>query len=170
MPLVYDELRRLAGGFFRDQPTDHTLWPTALVNEAYIRLEKQPDFRCNGRTHFFNIAAKAMRQILTDHMRRRKAIKRGGERDRVTLDDGLMPGSGAGTPDIDLLDLMEALDELSELNARHAEVVIARVFGGLTVPEIAEELKLSKSTIENDWFLARSWLHRRLKDRRDPDC
>ena len=110
-----------------------------------------------------------MRQILIDHIRRRNANQRGGERDRVTLEGGLTPGGGADTPDVDLLDLMEALDELAELNARHAEVVIARVFGGLTVPEIAEELKLSKSTIENDWFLARSWLHRRLKDRRDPE-
>ncbi|MEM7231180.1 MAG: ECF-type sigma factor [Planctomycetota bacterium] len=133
-------------------------------------MEKSSNLECRGRTHFFNIAAKAMRQILTDHARRRKAVKRGGERPRMTLVDDVLAVGSSGDREIDLLDLSEALEELSALNERHAQVVGLRLFSGLTMQEIADELELSKPTIENDWMLARTWLHRRLKDRDGSDA
>jgi len=161
MPLVYDELRALAGSYFRKLPADHTLQPTALVNEAYIRLARRDDFRCESRTHFFNIAAHAMRQILVDHARARGAVKRGASQQRVTLSEGAEPSARA---DVVLTDLADALEALSRLNSRHADVVVLRFLGGLTVAEVAEELGVSKRTVEDDWRLARAWLIHTLGD------
>ncbi len=166
MPLLYDDLRELAGKFFVRQPRGHTLQPTALVNEAYLRLARREDIECKSRTHFFNVAAKAMRQILIDHVRGRRASKRGGSRLRVNLDDIDPP-----TPEqnVDLRDLLEGLDRLAKLNARHSAVFVARAFGGLTIKEVAEELGVSTTTVENDWLMARSWLYSQLAKPDGPD-
>jgi RNA polymerase sigma-70 factor (ECF subfamily) len=160
MGLVYDELRQLAGSFLRRQAPGHTLQPTALVHEAYIRLAKRTSLDCESRAHFFNIAAQAMRQILVDHARRRRAAKRGGSGVKVTLDEGV---ARTETPDVDLLSLMEALEGLSKLNQRHSDIVTLRFFGGLTVEEVAQQLGVTTRTVELDWRMARSWLVSELK-------
>jgi RNA polymerase sigma factor (TIGR02999 family) len=152
MSTVYEELRRLAGGYFRRQPSGHTLQPTALVHEAFLRLAGSGEFE--SREHFFAVAATAMRQVLASHARRRRAIKRGGERTRVTL-SGLQLPETAG---IDLVTLDEVLEQLEQVNARQAEIVICRFFGGLTLPEIANTMDVSLTTVEKEWRRARAWL------------
>lgn len=162
MPLVYDELRDLARGIFARQAPDHTLQPTALVHEAYVRLVGQPGSqgaRWSGRAHFYAVAAKAMRQILINHAARRGTAKRGGGRHRITLDEGLTP---AGENPIDLIDLDEALHALERLDPRQASVVELRFFGGLTVEECAQTLDVSPRTIELDWRMAKLQLRRHL--------
>ncbi|NNF44481.1 MAG: sigma-70 family RNA polymerase sigma factor [Phycisphaerales bacterium] len=163
-PLVYDELRELAGSYFRRQPADHTLQPTALVNEAYLRLIRGVAGGWNDREHFLAVAATAMRQILVNHAERRAALKRGGDRRRLTL---AVAGdrAGDGTPEpLDLLGLDEALRGLSELDARKVRVVELRYFAGLTHEQIARVLGISLSTVEGDWRMARAWLAGRLRD------
>lgn len=161
LPLVYDELRRIAARLFRSERGDHTLQPTALVHEAFVKLlgSERP---YDGRRHFLIVAAKAMRQVLADHARARRAQKRGGERERVSL--AQTPASELG-PDVDLVGLDDALRTLAERNPRAAEVVELRFFAGLTVDEVAETLALSDSTIEADWRVARAWLRARLAER-----
>jgi len=158
---VYRELRAIAGNIFREQAAGHTLQPTALVHEAWLKLassEGSPAWQ--SRSHFLAVASKAMRQILIDHHRRRSAHKRGGEgRERITL-SGL--AIGAATPEIDLLALEEALEKLAELDPRTARVVELRFFGGLTVEEIAEALGVGTTTVEGEWRHARAWLTREL--------
>ena len=160
LPLVYDELRALAGAHFRRQEADHTLQPTALVHEAFLRLVDQTSVEWNDRPHFFAVAATAMRQILIDHARRRRAAKRGGQMQRVTLD-------AAGTPPtespIDLIALDDALAALAALDERKHQVVVMRFFGGLSVDEVANVLEVSKTTVESDWRSARAWLGVRLE-------
>ena len=156
--LVYDELRALAGDMFRDQPPDHTLQPTALVHEVYIRLVNQHEAEWTDRAHFLAVAAKAMRNLLIDHARKRKADKRGGG-ERVPLDAVM---DSAAERSIDLLALDEALEELACLHERQARVVELRFFGGLTVRGAAEVLEVSPPTVDRDWRMARAWLTREL--------
>ncbi|MHC5025506.1 MAG: sigma-70 family RNA polymerase sigma factor [Planctomycetota bacterium] len=159
LPVVYDQLRALAGSFFRGQSSDHTLQPTALVHEAYFRLAGDTDATRSweNRRHFVAVAAKAMRQILINHAEARGAQKRGGDWSRVTL-------SAVGAPDheADVFALEEALDELERLDERQCRVVELRYLAGLTVEQAADVLGVSPRTVKTDWRMARAWLKDRL--------
>ncbi|MBN2445715.1 MAG: sigma-70 family RNA polymerase sigma factor, partial [Phycisphaerae bacterium] len=146
--LVHDELRRLAGNQFRQQRPDHTLQPTALVNEAFLKLVDQARTDWRSRAHFVAVAAKAMRQILIDHARGRARQKRGGNVCRVTMDEAITPIVDA---DPEILDLDEALKKLSEFDPRQSRIVELRFFGGMSVADIAHVLELSKTTVESEW-------------------
>ena len=156
---LYPELRRLAAGLMRRERPGHTLQPTALVGEAFLRLVDHTRIEWKDRAHFLGIAARVMRQVLIDHARRHAAAKRGADVQRVTLGDDV--GAAAGQV-VDLLVLNDALDRLAALDERGARVVEMRVFGGLTVEEIAQVLDVSKRTVDNDWAVARMWLAREL--------
>ncbi|MEM7165556.1 MAG: sigma-70 family RNA polymerase sigma factor [Planctomycetota bacterium] len=160
--LVYDQLRGIADALFRQQPANHTLQPTALVNEAYLRLAGR-DREWEGRSHFVDVAAKSMRCVLIDHARKRNASKRGGQQERVAVTDSvvLVP-----QVDVDVLQLEEAMLELEKLNARKSRVVELRFYGGMTMQEIASLLEISPKTVEADWYFARAWL-RDYMDRAD---
>ncbi len=160
LPLVYDELRAIAGGFFADQPSGHTLQPTALVHEAYLKLAGKMDTRWKDRKHFMALAAKVMRELLADYARRRTAQKRGGGAGRVTLMEELLPAREG----IDLLAFHDVFDKLATFNPRHAEIVELRCLGGLTSDETAEVLGVSRRTVELDWRAARAWLRCELGD------
>ena len=160
LPLVYEQLRALAGSYFRGQPADHTLQPTALVHEAYLKLIHNPEGEWQNRAHFCAVAATAMRQILHDRARRRRAVKHGGEARRVPMGDQIEAPS-AGSP-VDLVALDDALERLSRLDARQARIVELRFFGGLTVEEVAHLLEVSTRTIEKEWRRVRAWLSREL--------
>ena len=153
-PVVYEELRRIAAALFARQPANHTLQPTALVNEVYLRLAGK-DCDWQSRSHFIDVAAMAMRHILIDHARRRGTSKRGGDRDRVNVTDSvvLVP-----QPDVDLLVLEEGLEQLEKLDTRKVRVVELRFFGGLNMAEIGSVLDISPKTVEADWYFARAWL------------
>ena len=152
--LVYESLQEIARALFAQQGPGHTLQPTALVNEAFLRLTgKGPDWK--SRQHFIEVAAKAMRHILVDHERARRALKRGGDRKRIPLTDSLALITESH---LDVLALEEALEALEARDARKSRVVTLRFFGGLTMVEIAELLNVSHQTIEADWAFARSWL------------
>jgi RNA polymerase sigma factor (TIGR02999 family) len=157
---LYDELRLLAQGLMRRERRDHTLRPTALVNEAYVRLIDKSQVSWENRAHFFGIAARAMRQILVDHARQRAARKRGGGLTRITLDEDVRP---EGVQETELLNLHEALERLARHNERIARVVELRTFGGLTAKEAAHVLGISKRTADGDWSFARLWLSRELR-------
>jgi RNA polymerase sigma factor (TIGR02999 family) len=160
VPLVFDELRRLAHSYLRRERADHTLQPTALVNEAYLRLVNQQEVRWQSRAHFFGIAANLMRQILVDHARRRAADKRGGaDLQRLSLTQAERVAEGEG---VDVLALNEALERLAAFDPQQARIVELKFFAGLTIEETAEVLGLSHATIERDWKLARAWLKREL--------
>jgi RNA polymerase sigma-70 factor, ECF subfamily len=160
MPLVYGELRKLARGYMRRQPADHTLQTTALVNEAYLRLIDSSRVNWQNRNHFFAISAQLMRRILVDFARARQSLKRGGEVQKIELDETLVVPLEQKT---DLVALDEALNELAELNARQSKVVELRYFGGLSEEEIAAHLEISVRTVRRDWSVARAWLYRKLK-------
>lgn len=155
VPLVYDELHRLARHYLGAERANHTLQPTALVHEAYLRLINQRRVDWRNRAHFMGVAAGAMRRILTNHARDRAAGKRGGEREQVSL--SLVEASGEG-PEVELIDLEEVLQRLSALDARKARVVELKFFGGLTMDEIGEVLDISRATAEREWSFARAWL------------
>lgn len=159
LPLVYDELKELARRQMREESPRHTLQPTALAHEAYLRLIQPTDPGYRDRGHFLAVAARVLRNVLVDHARRRLRDKRGGDRRRVTLDTGM---ALEHVSQVDVLSLSEALDQLAELSERQARVVELRYFGGLTLPEIAAETSLSLRTIEEDWHLARTFLFRKL--------
>lgn len=159
LPLVYDDLHRLARGQFAREPSGHTLQPTALVHEAYLRLVEIRRVAWQDRAHFLALAATVMRRILVSHARKRRAAKRGGAAAPVTLLEEVM---GAPGPEVDLLALDEALRTLAELDARQARVVELRYFGGLTIEEAAEALGVSAATVKSDWQMARAWLFHRL--------
>ena len=162
MPLVYDELRRLARGYMARENRDHSLQATALVHEAYLRLVDQTRVNWQGRTHFRAVGARVMRRILIDQARRRGSRKRGGDRQRVTLGDSILRPPD---PDVDLpelLSLNDALEELDRLDERQAKVVELRFFGGLTTAEIAAALGVSERTVGDDWKHGRAWLKREL--------
>lgn len=161
-PLVYDELRRLAGSYMARERAGHTLQPTALVNEAYLRLVDLSRINWRGRTHFFAVGAKAMRRILIDHARGRHSLKRGGDWHRVTLAQGLGYADEPGLDADHLLSLHRALEKLRELDGRQARIAELRFFGGLRVDEVAQLLGVSKRTVEADWTHARVWLRREL--------
>ncbi len=156
---VYNELHRIAGGLMRSQRADHTLHPTEIVHEAYLRLVDQTRTDWKDRTHFFRTAAMAMRQILVDHHRRRAAAKRGGDGHKVTLDENL---AGENEKAIDVLALDDALTRLAEMDKRMAQVVEYRVFTGMTIEETAFVLKVSVSTVQQDWRVAKLWLRHEL--------
>ncbi len=159
-PLVYEQLHRLAEGYFRSQPKGHTLDPTALIHETYLKHAYREGGRWKDRTHFLAVAATAMRQILVDHARGREAVRRGGGRQRITLDESAMPSAER---DVDLLALDEALERLAGLDERKARVVELRFFAGLTVEETAAALGVSSVTVKRDWSMARAWIERELE-------
>jgi len=167
--LVYGELRRLAQRHLRRERTGHTLQPTALVHEAFLRLQGQTAVRWQNRSQFFAVAAQAMRRILVDHARTRGRLKRGGDVVRVSLDDdGKVPGAAGGeaatTPrGVDLLDLDRALNELADLDPELARVIELRYLGGLTIEETAAAMDTSPATVKRAWVTARAWLLRRLE-------
>jgi RNA polymerase sigma-70 factor (ECF subfamily) len=161
LPLIYDELRALAESYLRREPRALTLQATALVHEAYLRLIRQDEVEWRDRAHFFAAAAQAIRHVLVDYIRTRRRQKRGGGRERLQLDDDL-----AALPqrDCDLLMLDEALNRLTELHPRQAQIVELRFFGGLHFEEIAQFLEVSPRTVYGDWRMARTWLWRQLQE------
>lgn len=163
LPLVYDELRMLARRLFRRERASHTLQPTALVHEVYLRLAEQSRVDWRGRTHFFAIGAQLMRRVLVDHARGRVRLKRGAELERVSFEEALLPGGSTELTLSELLSVHEALTALAQLDARQAQIVEQRYFGGLTVEEIATELAVSKRTVEAELTHARAWLRRKLE-------
>jgi len=165
LDVVYDELRALAGGYLRHQRASHTLQPTALVHEAYLRVVDRTGSPLESRAHFSALCAIAMRCILTDYARRRRAAKRGGERERVGLTD--LDASNQESV-IDAVALDDALTELARRDERQARIVEYRYFGGMTVLEVAEVLGVSRSTVEDDWRMARAWLRVQLRETEDP--
>jgi len=160
-PAVYDQLRALAGSMFKHQP-GQTLQPTALVHEAYAKLCDATRLEFNDRVHFMAVASRAMRQVLVDHARSRNASKRGGHWQRMEL-EGIADGR-SGSQRLDVLALNEALEQLAALDARQAQVVELRFFGGLSVDETAAALGVSPRTVELDWKMARAWLSRALAE------
>jgi RNA polymerase sigma factor (TIGR02999 family) len=159
LPLVYAELRRIAARHLRHERPGHTLQPTALVHEAYLRLVSAPELEWRDRAHFFGVAARLMRQILVDHARARQRAKRGGEVRKVSLDEA---PEARVTADVDLLALDEALERLAELDPQQSRVVELRYFGGLTIEETAEVVGVSPATVKREWTLAKAWLRREL--------
>lgn len=159
LPLIQDELRGLARSLLRERP-GHTLQTTALIDDAFIRLIRQREVHWQSRARFYALAALAIRRILVDHVRRRRAARRGGDWNRINLGDAeaLAPGL-----DVDLLALEDALNKLAQLDARQAKVVELRFFGGLGVEETAMVLDVSPRTVESDWHMARAWLRRELE-------
>jgi RNA polymerase sigma-70 factor (ECF subfamily) len=160
MPLVYDELRRLAERNIRRERSDHTLQPTALVHEAYLKLVDQRQVHWHDRAHFYAVAAQVMRRILVDHARRHGAAKRGRGVAKVSVDEIVLP---APQSDVDVVALDESLERLATLDERQSRVVELRFFGGLTVEETAEVLNVSPATVKNDWRLARAGLYSELE-------
>jgi RNA polymerase sigma factor (TIGR02999 family) len=165
-PIVYEELRRLARYYLRGERPGHTLQTTALVNEAYLRLVDYKRMQWQDRAHFFAVSAQVMRRILVDHARRHN-LKRGGGVQHVSLDEALLVG---GARSADLVALDEALLALARLDARKTQVVELRFFGGLSVEEIAEVLKISPVTVMRDWSTARAWLYREMTSGPDDGC
>ena len=161
LPLIYDELRRLAQ-WQMGHEAGHTLQPTALVHEAYLRLVDQTKTDWRGRTHFVAFASKVMRNLLIDHARKRASAKRGGDQRRVTLVEQISPFESRDLDTDQLLSLHAALERLGDEDERAAKIVELRYFGGLTVDEVAEVLGVSKRTVEGHWTHARAWLAREL--------
>lgn len=159
LPVVYDELRRIAAAAMRRERSDHTLQPTAIVHEAYMRIVGGQPVRWQGRAHFMSVAAGAIRRVLIDHARRTHRAKRGGDRQRVPLDDRSV---GTSTPVVDLIDLHEALERLEAMNPRQSRVVELRFFGGLTNDDVAEVMGLARSTVSDEIAFARAWLAKEL--------
>lgn len=165
LPLVYNELHRLAHSYLRRERPDHTLQTTALINEAYLRLAQQGPFEAQSRGDFLALAATLMRQILVDYARRRRAAKRGNAC-RVTLNDDIDAAKDQG---LDVLALDDALTRLATRDAQQSRIVELRFFAGLTVEETATALSISPATVKRDWSMARAWLSRRMKGREDAD-
>jgi RNA polymerase sigma-70 factor (ECF subfamily) len=157
LPRIYDELHLLAERFFRDERIDHTLQPTALIHEAFLRLIAQDGIRWQNRAHFFGYAATVMRRILVNHAKAARRQKRGGGRRDVSLDDALSLATAVDNPDVVALD--EALDRLAQVDHRKSRVVALRFFGGMDVAEIAEVVGVSTATVKRDWSFARAWLY-----------
>jgi RNA polymerase sigma factor (TIGR02999 family) len=164
MPLVYSELRRLAHHYLQQERTDHTLQSTALVHEAYARLIGQSLPEWQNRAHFFGVAAQIMRQILVDYARQRRAVKRGGELCKLTLENA---ESESQRTEVDIVALDDALRDLAKIHAQQSRVVELRFFAGLSIEDTSEVLGISPSTVKRDWNTARVWLYREL-DRTAP--
>jgi RNA polymerase sigma-70 factor (ECF subfamily) len=166
MPLVYSELRRQAGNYLRRERQGHTLQPTALVNEAYLKLIDQRNVKWQNRAQFFGVSAQLMRRILVDHARAHQADKRGGldqQRLSITSAGELGAKQLASEPAIDLLALHEALNELAVIDPQQSRIVELKFFGGLSIEETAEVLGIGHATVERDWKMARAWLRRKLE-------
>ncbi len=162
-PLVYDALRKQARSFLRREREGHTLQTTALVHEAYLKLIDQNNVQWQNRAHFFAIAAQAMRRILLDYARRSISEKRGGEAQKISLDDAENFSQHIShSPDANLIELDESLKELEKIDKQQSRIVELRYFGGLTVEETAEVLQLSPRTVAREWAMARAWLYRNL--------
>ncbi|MCA1623273.1 MAG: sigma-70 family RNA polymerase sigma factor [Acidobacteria bacterium] len=161
MPLVYEELHRQASRYLRRERKDHTLQTTALIHEAYLKLIDQRDVRWESRTHFFAIAAQAMRRILVDYARAKQRSKRGGDDAKISLEEEtiLISTEGKG---VDLIALDEALTRFAEIDPQQARVVELRYFGDLSLEETAEALHISRATVAREWNTAKVWLHREL--------
>ena len=160
MTELYGEFRSLARRYLDREPSGHTLQPTALVNEVYLKLVDQTQVDWKGRTHFFAIGAQVMRRVLVDHARRKGRLKRGGNLRRAEVDVSLISARSAA----DVLAVHEAIEDLEKLDPRQARIVELRFFGGLSVAEVAEVLGLSRRTVEAEWTMIRAWLRRRLSD------
>jgi len=161
MPLVYSELRRLARNYLRRERQNHTLQPTALVNEAYLKLIDQKNARWQNRAQFYGVAAQMMRRILVDHARQRQAAKRGGsDQHQISI---TAAGQFGEKPDLDLLALHEALKELKTFDPQQERIVELKFFGGLSIEETAEVINIGHATVERDWKMARAWLRRKLE-------
>jgi RNA polymerase sigma-70 factor, ECF subfamily len=160
IPLVYSELRRMADGYMRRERPGHTLQTTALVHEAYLKLVGQHSVNWQSRAHFFGIAAQVMRRVLIDHARGHVRDKRGGGREAVSLDEAVVFSKERAE---EFLELDRALEALAAVDARQANIVELRYFGGLTVEETAEVLGISPKTVKRDWTVAKAWLHGELK-------
>src|SRR5438045_8172097 len=166
MPLVYAELHRLAKNYLRRERPGHTLQPTALVNEAYLKLIDQKSARWQNRAQFYGVAAQLMRRILVDHARQHQAAKRGGsDQQRLSITSAGQLGAKqlANEPAVDLLALHEALNELAEIDPQQSRIVELKFFGGLSIEETAEVLGVGHATVERDWKMARAWLRRKLE-------
>jgi RNA polymerase sigma factor (TIGR02999 family) len=159
IPQIHDELRKLAASYLRKERPDHTLQPTALVNEAFLKLVDQRAVKWQNRAHFFGIAAQAMRRILVDHARAHAASKRGGAVRKVPLEDAAMIGRAV---DVDVVALDEALTRLAALDPQQSRIVELRFFGGLTMEETAEVMRISPATIGREWRVAKAWLSAEL--------
>ena len=160
IPLVYEELHRLAHHYMNRERPGHTLQTSALVNEAFVKLVDQRDVHWQNRAHFFGIAAEMMRRILVDHARKRRATKRGGDALKLTLNEAL---NASGERNLDLIAVDEALTKLAALDQQQARVVELRFFGGLNVEETAEVLSISARTVKRDWSVAKAWIRRELR-------
>lgn len=161
LPLVEKELHRLAAGYLRKERAGHTLQPTALVNEAFLSLLKQPDIQWQSRAHFYAVAALAMRQVLVGHARKHRAAKRGGGLAPLSLDDDRIE---AGGKEAELVALDDALRALAQENGRQAKIVELRYFGGMTVEEVGQVLSISPRTVKREWMVAKAWLYQQLSD------
>ena len=160
MPLVYNELHRLAARYLRRERQDHTLQPTALINELYLKIIDQRQVNWQNRAHFFGIAAQMMRRILVDHAQAHRYAKRGGGAQKLTFDEAL---AVPAERDLDLIALDDALGSLAEIDPQQARIVELRFFGGLTIEETAEVLDISPATVKRDWNWAKAWLYREIK-------
>ena len=160
LPQIYDELRALAAGFLLSESSGHTLQPTALVHEAYLKVLQQSGVRWKNPGHLRAVSAQAMRRILVDHARGKKTDKRGGGAAAVTLVSELL--GGGGDDGADVLAVEAALERLAQRSERQAKIVELRFFGGMTIPETAALLEVSETTVEDDWRFARAWLNREL--------
>ncbi len=164
LPLVYDELRRIAGAYLKNERAGHTLQPTALVHEAYMRLAQLKHMKVESRAHLLSLGARQMRRVLVDHARARDSDKRGGDFVRIELEDSLVGGDGRDT---ELIALDTALDQLADADPRLGRIVELRYFGGLTIDETADVLGISHATVEREWAAARAWLRRELRRKTD---
>jgi RNA polymerase sigma factor (TIGR02999 family) len=160
LPHIYDELRRLASSYLRRERSDHTLQPTALVHEAYMKLIDQKKVRWQNRAHFFGIAAQVMRRILLDHARKHNAEKRGGEAEKMPIEEEILVVSHAKSAELIALD--DALESLASLDEQKAKIVELRYFGGLSIEETAEVLGVSVPTINRQWRIAKAWLYSQI--------
>ena len=160
VPLLYRELRRMAGAYLSSERRDHTLQPTALVHEAYLRLVDQRNVQWQNRQHFFGVAAQVMRRILVDHARGHEAVKRGGAVAKVSLEEVAVVSKERSA---ELLALDEALTRLAAFDPQQARIIELRFFGGLTVEEAAEVLSISPATVKRDWNMAKAWLTREVR-------
>jgi len=165
---LYDDLRRVARGHLRREGPGHTLQPTALVHEVFLRLVDVDRMTVKSRTHFFALSARLMRQILVDHARRRQAGKRGGGATVIGLNEAAGAAAPASSSSVDVLALDEALDALSSFDDRQCRVVELRFFAGLNIPEAADALGVSTATVEREWAMAKAWLHQRLSTPQEP--
>jgi len=167
IPLVYDELRRLAAGYMRRERPDHTLQPTALVHEAYLKLVEQRNSDWQSRAHFFGVAAQLMRRILIDHARAHLRSKRGGRESKVSIEEACLFSEDRSG---ELLALDEALVTLEKLDPRQSRIVELRFYGGLSVDEASEVLNISPRTVEREWTIAKAWLYMQLKEGYGSNC